>query len=85
MATAASAKVGDLGETEEQMLRQVAGRNGDKPVFVISPFRKAREAARETARCGFMEVYVKADVETCAARDPKGLYKKALAGEIPQL
>jgi len=53
-------------------------------VTLISPFRKARESARETARCGFMEVYVKADVETCAARDPKGLYKKALAGEIPQ-
>ena len=30
----------------------------------------------------FIEVYVNASVETCEARDPKGLYKKARAGEI---
>ena len=31
---------------------------------------------------GFIEVYVNASLETCEARDPKGLYKKARAGEI---
>ena len=41
------------------------------------------DAARETARGGFLEVYVKADVETCIRRDPKNLYKKALEGDIP--
>lgn len=47
----------------------------------ISPYRKAREAAR--ARChNFIEVYVKCPLEALIARDPKGLYKKALAGEI---
>ena len=30
----------------------------------------------------FFEIFIKADLETCKQRDPKGLYKKALAGEI---
>ena len=48
----------------------------------ISPYREARDAVR--ARIGdFVEVYVYATVEEIAAhRDPKGLYRKALAGEI---
>ncbi len=48
----------------------------------ISPYKEARDAVR--ARIGdFIEVYVYATVEEIAAhRDPKGLYKKALAGEI---
>jgi adenylyl-sulfate kinase len=48
----------------------------------ISPYRAARDAVR--AQIGaFVEVYVHATVEEIAAhRDPKGLYKKALAGEI---
>lgn len=50
---------------------------------LIAPFAEARQAAREICGPDFMEVYVKADVAACAARDPKGLYKKALAGEIP--
>jgi adenylylsulfate kinase len=33
----------------------------------------------------FYEVYVKCSLETCIARDPKGLYKKALSGEIKDL
>lgn len=49
---------------------------------LISPFAAARAEAREL--CGdFMEVYVRADAAECIKRDPKGLYKKALAGEIP--
>lgn len=49
----------------------------------ISPYRKMREFARDCAGEGFFkEVFVKADVETCAERDPKGLYEKALKGEI---
>ena len=57
-------------------------------VSAISPFRKARELAREKvehASAGsFCEVYIKADVEACAKRDPKGLYAKALSGEIAE-
>jgi len=52
-------------------------------VAAISPYRKAREWARE--RIGeFVEVYVRCPLEVCAARDVKGLYQKAYAGEIPQ-
>jgi adenylylsulfate kinase len=53
-------------------------------VCLISPYRKMREFAREKAgSAGFIEVYVKADLETCQQRDPKGLYQKARNGEIP--
>ena len=49
----------------------------------ISPYRAGREAARQAAgEENFKEIYVKADVETCAERDPKGLYKKAKKGKI---
>ncbi|MCD6495221.1 adenylyl-sulfate kinase [Candidatus Bipolaricaulota bacterium] len=47
----------------------------------ISPYRKARETAR--VRChNFVEVYVQCPLEVLIERDPKGLYKKALTGEI---
>lgn len=47
----------------------------------ISPYRSVRdEARRDIGR--FVEVYVKCPVETCIARDVKGLYRRALAGEI---
>ncbi|HUI74744.1 MAG TPA: adenylyl-sulfate kinase [Candidatus Acidoferrum sp.] len=47
----------------------------------ISPYRAIREEVRASIG-NFVEVYVKASVETCIQRDVKGLYKKALAGEI---
>lgn len=47
----------------------------------ISPYRAIRDEVRASTE-HFVEVYVKASVETCAQRDVKGLYKKALAGEI---
>jgi adenylylsulfate kinase len=49
----------------------------------ISPFRADREAVRNLMPQGdFFEVYCKAALETCEARDVKGLYKKARTGEI---
>jgi bifunctional enzyme CysN/CysC len=49
----------------------------------ISPFRAERKLAREIAAPGeFIEVYVDTPLQTAIARDPKGLYKRALAGEI---
>ncbi|MGH7298511.1 MAG: adenylyl-sulfate kinase [Polyangiaceae bacterium] len=49
----------------------------------ISPFRQTRDDAR--ALIGeFVEVHVAPPLETCIARDPKGLYRKAIAGEIKQ-
>ncbi|USN46045.1 MAG: adenylyl-sulfate kinase [Candidatus Woesearchaeota archaeon] len=49
----------------------------------ISPYRIDRDAVRAGLPEGdFVEVFVKASVEECTKRDTKGLYKKALAGEI---
>ena len=49
----------------------------------ISPYRADRDAAREVVGSDrFIEVYVDAPLEVCEKRDPKGLYKKARAGEI---
>ena len=50
-------------------------------VALISPYRTFREYAREELD-NFVEVYVKTPLEVCIERDPKGLYKKALKGEI---
>lgn len=51
---------------------------------LISPMREDREMAREIigADC-FVETYLSAPLDTCAKRDPKGLYAKAQAGAIP--
>jgi adenylylsulfate kinase len=49
----------------------------------ISPYRKDRDAVRELLPEGeFIEIFMDASLETCEARDPKGLYKKARAGQI---
>ncbi len=49
----------------------------------ISPFAAERRMVRELVGPGeFIEVFVDAPIESCIARDPKGLYKRALAGEI---
>jgi bifunctional enzyme CysN/CysC len=48
----------------------------------ISPYQTDRDRARAAARQQFHEIYVKADLEVCERRDPKGLYKRARAGEI---
>lgn len=52
-------------------------------VSFIAPFASMRAFAREKAGTDhFVEIYVKADIETCATRDPKGLYQKAQSGTI---
>ena len=53
-------------------------------VPLISPYRETRELARKEIP-NFVEIYVKASVDTCIKRDPKGLYKKAKNGEITNL
>ena len=51
----------------------------------ISPYRADRQAARDIAPAGkFIEVWCKCALDECERRDPKGLYKKARAGEIPE-
>jgi adenylylsulfate kinase len=51
----------------------------------ISPYRADRDRVREIMPAGtFVECHVNASVELCEQRDPKGLYKKARAGQIPE-
>lgn len=52
-------------------------------VAAISPYRQDRERARGRIAAGrFVEVFVDAPLAVCEARDPKGLYRRARAGEI---
>lgn len=52
----------------------------------ISPFRRERDMARELIGAeNFVEAYVSAPLELCEQRDPKGLYKKARAGQLPNM
>jgi len=69
-------------------IAEVAKLLSDAGVIVItafiSPFRDERQKAKEiVGREDFIEVYIRTSLETCERRDPKGLYKKARAGEIP--
>jgi len=69
-------------------LSKILSRNGViSIVSLISPYREFRRYARNETNMNnnFYEVYVKCSLETCIARDPKGLYKKALSGEINDL
>ena len=54
-------------------------------VPVISPYREHREKVREIIGNSFNEIYIKASLEECMKRDVKGLYKKALEGEIDNM
>jgi adenylyl-sulfate kinase len=56
------------------------------PCAFVSPFRADRDALRGVMTRGdFIEVYVRASLEACRTRDPKGLYRKAAAGQITDL
>jgi bifunctional enzyme CysN/CysC len=48
----------------------------------ISPYRNDRDSVRAGANGSFHEIYIRAPVEVCKERDPKGLYKKARDGQI---
>jgi adenylylsulfate kinase len=51
----------------------------------ISPFREDRELVRNMFEADeFIEVYLKCPIQVCEDRDPKGLYKKARKGDIPE-
>jgi bifunctional enzyme CysN/CysC len=55
-------------------------------VALVSPYAEDRNQARRLfAEGDFVEVWVKTPAEVCAERDPKGLYKKAASGELPNL
>ncbi|WP_322906961.1 adenylyl-sulfate kinase [Paenibacillus campi] len=52
-------------------------------VPVIAPFKRVRDHARQHIE-NFVEIYVNTPIDECIKRDPKGLYEKALKGEIKQ-
>ena len=84
----------DLGFTKEDRnlhnkrviyMCKLLERNGIVSVVsLISPYRSTRDFARnEISR--FVEVWVNCPIDECIKRDPKGLYKKALSGEIKDM
>jgi adenylylsulfate kinase len=65
-------------------LSKILSRNGVNVIVpLISPYRETRELARREVGC-FVEVYVKCSLEECIRRDVKGLYAKAIRGEITE-
>jgi bifunctional enzyme CysN/CysC len=79
----------DADRTENiRRLAEVARLMADNGLIVlvsaISPLRQQRALARAIVGADFHEIHVQADLATCEARDPKGLYQRARAGEIAQ-
>ncbi|MGG3913045.1 adenylyl-sulfate kinase [Rossellomorea vietnamensis] len=84
---------GDLAFSEEDRTENIRRIGEVSKLFVdagiitlaafISPYKKDREFARSLLPDGeFIEIYIQASIETCASRDPKGLYKKVKKGEL---
>jgi adenylyl-sulfate kinase len=78
-------------EDRETHLRRVIyvakllSRNGVGVIAAfVSPYRSIRDYARKETT-NFVEIYVKCSIETCVKRDTKGLYRKAMAGQIRDL
>lgn len=86
-----SRSLGFSKEDRDENIRRISyvarllSKNGAVAITAaISPYRAIRDEARqEIGR--FVEIYVKCALEACIARDVKGLYRRALAGEIPNL
>ena len=84
---------GDLGFSDEERVENIRRIGEVAKLFVdaglvvstafISPFKSDRDLIRSQLVEGqFLEVFIDTPIEICEARDPKGLYKKARAGEI---
>lgn len=84
----------DLGFSEKDRIENIRRIGEVAKLFVdsglivltafISPFQKDRDLVRKMVEeSEFIEIYVDTPLEICEQRDPKGLYKKARAGEIP--
>ena len=84
----------DLGFSKEDrekhnervmFVAKLLSRNGIVTLVpLISPYRAVREKARKEIP-NFIEIYIKCPLDVLIKRDPKGLYKRALAGEITNL
>ena len=86
---------GDLGFTEADRRENIRRIGEVSRLFVdagvvvlaafISPYREDRDRVRSLFGPGdFIEIYLNCPLGTCEERDPKGLYRKARAGELPQ-
>lgn len=86
---------GDLSFSDEDRIENIRRISEVAKLFVdsglivstafISPFASDRQMAREKLSDGeFIEVFIDTPIDICEQRDPKGLYKKARAGEIKQ-
>ncbi|MBU2870881.1 adenylyl-sulfate kinase [Colwellia sp. E2M01] len=84
---------GDLGFSDEARVENIRRISEVAKLFLdaglvvstafISPFASDRAQAKEKLEAGeFIEVYIDTPISVCESRDPKGLYKKARAGEI---
>lgn len=90
-----SPEAGFTREDRERHLRRVAhvsrllARNGILVLCsFVSPYKKIRKEIRniiESENIPFIEVFVKCSLEECIKRDPKGLYRRALKGEIKHM
>jgi adenylyl-sulfate kinase len=75
----------DNGKTVSFLVSKIVKHEGVAIVSLISPYKQMRDHARSLVEAEggtFIEVFVDAPVDTCIERDVKGLYKKALSGEI---
>lgn len=84
---------GDLGFSDDDRIENIRRISEVAKLFIdagtivstafISPFASDRQMAKDKLEAGeFIEVYIDTPIEVCEQRDPKGLYKKARAGEI---
>ena len=88
-----SPEAGFSKEDRERHIMRVAyvskllARNGVIAIVsLVSPYRSVRRKAKELiGEDSFVEVYVKVSLDTAIKRDPKGLYKRALRGEIKDM
>lgn len=81
----------DIGYTREERIKHIYGighliyllqKHGVSTVAsFVSPYREARRAVRDMVSNNII-IYIKADIQTCQKRDYKGVYQKALNGEI---
>lgn len=84
---------GDLGFSDQDRIENIRRISQVAKLFIdsglitstafISPFSSDRQMARDMVQQGeFIEIYIDTPIDICEQRDPKGLYKKARAGEI---
>ncbi len=72
----------EVGRRIGEIAKILLDANHNVIVASISPHRATRDKVRTLIGDSFIEVYVQCPLEVCEQRDPKGLYKRARAGEI---